>query len=178
MPWRSPSRLRSEPGAAARQAPFAGGRLLTVMMPRGYYRPEAVTGHPIRIAVVRARRYAYEMSARLVASPRKAGDCCLSCIVIVCFAQFLFSFVRRLPLPRGDEGPTQVGGQALDKARGRKPRNEARPFSRGVALWAFERRPIAQVRDVRGAAPGAACCVKALPALGCAGEVRAARLVM
>ena len=81
-----------------------------------HIRPEAVTGHPIRIAVVRARRYAYEMSARLVASPRKAGDCCLSCIVIVCFAQFLFSFVRRLPLPRGDEGPTQVGGQALDKA--------------------------------------------------------------
>ena len=40
MPWRSPSRLRSEPGAAARQAPFAGGRLLTVMMPRGYYRPQ------------------------------------------------------------------------------------------------------------------------------------------
>ena len=90
----------------------------------------------------------------------------------------LFSFVRRLPLPRGDEDPPQVGGQALDKARGRKPRDEARPFSRGVALWAFERRPIAQVRDVRGAAPGAACCVKALPALGCAGEVRAARLVM
>jgi hypothetical protein len=69
-------------------------------------------------------------------------------------------------------------GQALDKAPGRKPRNEARLFSRGSALWAFERRPIAQVRDVRGAAPGAACCVKALPALGCAGEVRAARLVM
>ena len=92
--------------------------------------------------------------------------------------QLMFSFVRRLPLPRGDEDPPQVGGQALDKARGRKPRNEARPFSRGVALWAFERRPIAQVRDVRGAAPGAACCVKALPALGCAGEVRAARLVM
>ena len=42
MPWRSPSRLRSEPGAAARQAPFAGGRLLTVMMPRGYYRPQPV----------------------------------------------------------------------------------------------------------------------------------------
>ena len=41
MPWRSPSRLRSEPGAAARQAPFAGGRLLTVMMLRGYYRPSA-----------------------------------------------------------------------------------------------------------------------------------------
>jgi hypothetical protein len=95
---------------------MTSGRPLTVAMPRGHYRPEAVTGHPIRIAVVRARRYAYEMSARLVASPRKAGDCCLSCIVIVCFAQFLFSFVRRLPLPRGDEGPTQVGGQALDKA--------------------------------------------------------------
>lgn len=44
MPWRSLSRLRSEPGPAARQAPFAGGRLLTVMMPRGcrYYRPVAV----------------------------------------------------------------------------------------------------------------------------------------
>lgn len=90
----------------------------------------------------------------------------------------LFSFVRRLPLPRADEGSTRACGQALDKARGRKPRNEARLFSRGSALWAFERRPIAQVRDVRGAAPGAACCVKALPALGCAGEVRAARLVM
>ena len=92
--------------------------------------------------------------------------------------QLLFSFVRRLPLPRADEGSTRACGQALDKARGRKPRNEARLFSRGSALWAFERRPIAQVRDVRGAAPGAACCVKALPALGCAGEVRAARLVM
>jgi integrase len=42
MPWRSPSRSRSEPGAAARQAPFAGGRLLTVMMPRGYYRPAGI----------------------------------------------------------------------------------------------------------------------------------------
>ena len=92
--------------------------------------------------------------------------------------QLMFSFVRRLPLPRADEGSTRACGQALDKARGRKPRNEARPFNRGSALWAFERRPIAQVRDVRGAAPGAACCVKALPALGCAGEVRAARLVM
>ena len=44
MPWRSPSRLRSEPGAAARQAPFAGGRLLTVMMLRGYYRPSRDIG--------------------------------------------------------------------------------------------------------------------------------------
>src|SRR5690606_988864 len=42
MPWRSPSRLRSEPGVAARQAPFAGGRLLTVMMLRGYFRPSRV----------------------------------------------------------------------------------------------------------------------------------------
>lgn len=90
----------------------------------------------------------------------------------------LFSFVRRLPLPRGDEGPTQVGGQALDKARGRKPRNEARPFNRGAALWAFERRPTAQVRDVHGAAPCAACCVKPLPALGGMGGVSAARHVM
>lgn len=90
----------------------------------------------------------------------------------------MFSFVRRLPLPRGDEGPTQVGGQALDKARGRKPRNEARPFNRGAALWAFERRPTAQVRDVHGAAPCAACCVKPLPALGGMGGVSAARHVM
>lgn len=97
---------------------------------------------------------------------------------IIAAGRLLFSFVRRLPLPRADEGSTRACGQALDKARGRKPRNEARLFSRGSALWAFERRPIAQVRDVRGAAPGAACCVKALPALGCAGEVRAARLVM
>ena len=66
----------------------------------------------------------------------------------------------------------------MDKARGRKPRNEARPISRGSALWAFERRPIAQVRDVHGAAPGAATCVKPLPGLGGLGEVRAARLVM
>jgi len=43
MPWRSPSRLRSEPSAAARQAPIAGGRLLTVVMLRGYYRPDAVS---------------------------------------------------------------------------------------------------------------------------------------
>ena len=92
--------------------------------------------------------------------------------------RLLFSFVRRLPLPRGDEGPTQVGGQALDKARGRKPRNEARPFNRGAALWAFERRPTAQVRDVHGAAPCAACCVKPLPALGGMGGVSAARHVM
>lgn len=49
----------------------------------------------------------------------------------------VFSFVRRLPLPRADEGSTCAYGQALDKARGRKPRNEARPFSRGAALWAF-----------------------------------------
>ena len=90
----------------------------------------------------------------------------------------MFSFVRRLPLPRGDEGPTQVGGQALDKARGRKPRNEARPFNRGAALWAFERRPTAQVRDVHGAAPSAACCVKPLAAFGGMGGVRAARRVM
>ena len=52
MPWRSPSRLRSEPGAAARQAPFAGGRLLTVMMLRGYYRPSPAVGHPSRILLV------------------------------------------------------------------------------------------------------------------------------
>ena len=68
-------------------------------------------------------------------------------------------------------------GQALDKAPGRKPRNEARPFSRGAALWAFERRPIAQVRDEHGAAPGAACCVKPLRAFGGMGDVRAARLM-
>jgi len=48
MPWRSPSRLRSEPSAAARQAPYGGGRLLTVMMLRGYYRPQAVSYQPIR----------------------------------------------------------------------------------------------------------------------------------
>lgn len=53
MPWRSPSRLRSEPGAAARQAPFAGGRLLTVMMPRGYYRPTAAV-QPTETMVIRA----------------------------------------------------------------------------------------------------------------------------
>ena len=50
MPWRSPSRSRSEPGAAARHAPFAGGRLLTVMMPRGYYRPVAAAQPPGRPA--------------------------------------------------------------------------------------------------------------------------------
>ena len=59
MPWRSPSRLRSEPGAAARQAPFAGGRLLTVMMPRGYYRPRAAGRHLIRIAAIRAMAACY-----------------------------------------------------------------------------------------------------------------------
>ncbi len=51
MPWRSPSRLRSEPGAAARQAPFAGGRLLTVMMLRGYYRPQPADGDSLRISL-------------------------------------------------------------------------------------------------------------------------------
>ena len=68
-------------------------------------------------------------------------------------------------------------GQALDKAPGRKPRNEAKPFSWGAALWAFERRPIAQVRDEHGAAPGAACCVKPLRAFGGMGDVPAARLM-
>ena len=53
MPWRSPSRLRSEPGAAARQAPFAGGRLLTVMMPRGYYRPQPAGRH-LSTTIIRA----------------------------------------------------------------------------------------------------------------------------
>lgn len=53
MPWRSLSRLRSEPGAAARQAPFAGGRLLTVMMLRGYYRPLAA-GQPVATMVIEA----------------------------------------------------------------------------------------------------------------------------
>ena len=48
MPWRSPSRLRSELGAAARHASLAGGRLLTVMMPRGYYRPSADAGRTFR----------------------------------------------------------------------------------------------------------------------------------
>ena len=67
MPWKSPSRLRSEPSAAARQAPYGGGRLLTVMMLRGYYRPGAVTGHPIRIAAIRARRYALSLCATWVA---------------------------------------------------------------------------------------------------------------
>ena len=51
MPWRSPSSLRSKPGAAARQAPFAGGRLLTVMMPRGYYRPQPADGDSLRISL-------------------------------------------------------------------------------------------------------------------------------
>jgi len=50
-PWRSPSRSRSEPGTAARQAAFAGGRLLTVMMLRGYYRPGAARRRSLRIAV-------------------------------------------------------------------------------------------------------------------------------
>ena len=54
----------------------------------------------------------------------------------------------------------------MDKARGRKPRNEARPFSRGAALWAFERRPIAQVRDVHGAAPSAARYARPVLTLG------------
>jgi len=76
------------------------------------------------------------------------------------------------------DGLAGPDGQALDKAPGRKPRNEARPFSLGAALWAFERRLIAQVRDVHGGAPGAASWVKPLPAVGGVGEVRAARLVM
>ena len=89
MPWRSLSRLRSEPGAAARQAPFAGGRLLTVMMLRGYYRPRAVTDHPIRIAAIRAGRYAICLRARWGASTRWAVGCCYSCLVILCCAQFM-----------------------------------------------------------------------------------------
>ena len=87
MPWRSPRSLRSKPGAAARQAPFAGGRLLTVMMLRGYYRPEAATGHTIRIAVIRAQRYATDLHAKSVVSTRRAVGCCFSCLVILCFAQ-------------------------------------------------------------------------------------------
>ena len=78
------------------------------------------------------------------------------------------SRARRDGLPGPD-------GQALDKAPGRKPRNEARPFSRRAALWAFERRPIAQVRDEHGAARGAACCVKPLRAFGGMGDVPAAQ---
>ncbi|WP_345791770.1 ATP-binding protein [Thauera sp. JM12B12] len=78
------------------------------------------------------------------------------------------SRARRDGLPGPD-------GQALDKAPGRKPRNEARPFSRRAALWAFECRPIAQVRDEHGAAPGAACCVKPLRAFGGMGDVPAAQ---
>ena len=61
MPWRSPSRLRSEPGAAARQAPFAGGRLLTVMMLRGYYRPGAAGHQALRIAATPAGGYAIRL---------------------------------------------------------------------------------------------------------------------
>ena len=51
MPWRSPRSLRSKPGAAARQAPFAGGRLLTVMMPRGYYRPLPASPQPFAVVI-------------------------------------------------------------------------------------------------------------------------------
>ena len=82
MPWRSPSRLRSEPGAAARQAPFAAGRLLTVMMLRGYYRPGAVGPCPIQIAAVRARRYAADLRIRWIGSPYYAVGGCLPCRVI------------------------------------------------------------------------------------------------
>ena len=73
MPWRSPSRLRSEPSAAARQAPLAGGRLLTVMMLRGYYRPLAVSQrtdqkgdtrylHPVCLALLYAVGFAVLLS--------------------------------------------------------------------------------------------------------------------
>ena len=51
MPWRSPSRLRSEPSAAARQAPYGGGRLLTVMMLRGYYRPTPAVAESLKPVV-------------------------------------------------------------------------------------------------------------------------------
>ena len=72
MPWRSPSRLRSEPGAAARQAPFAGGRLLTVMMLRGYYRPTAAAW-PLSIPTARTvASYGQLPLIRLVASPLMA----------------------------------------------------------------------------------------------------------
>ena len=69
MPWRSPSRLRSEPGAAARQAPFAGGRLLTGMMLRGYYRPYAAGHQSIRIAVIAAGGYAKRLCPESIRSP-------------------------------------------------------------------------------------------------------------
>lgn len=49
-------------------------------------RPEAVTGHPTRIAVIRARRYAIGLYARSVASTRKSLGCCVSCLVILWFA--------------------------------------------------------------------------------------------
>jgi len=90
------------------------------------------------------------------------------------FGLALFDACPSRAMRDGLPGPD---GQALDKAPGRKPRNEAKPFSWGAALWAFERRPIAQVRDEHGAAPGAACCVKPLRAFGGMGDVPAARLM-
>lgn len=49
-------------------------------------RPGTVTEHPIRIAVIRAGRYAISLYAKSVASTRKAVGSCFSCLVILCFA--------------------------------------------------------------------------------------------
>jgi len=119
-----------------------------------------------------AKRYSITISLRPPYS-----ESCRSTIEVANGSNGLALF-DACPSRATSDGLPGPDGQALDKAPGRKPRNEARPFSRGAALWAFERRLIAQVRDVHGASPGAASCVKTLPALGGVGKVRAAWLVM
>lgn len=50
--------------------------------PTSHIRPRAVTGHPMRIAVVRLRRYALRLCARCVERAHQAVGCCYSCLVI------------------------------------------------------------------------------------------------
>jgi len=54
-------------------------------------RPRAVNGDPIRIAAIRARRYANGLYARSVAATRKVVGCCFSCLDILIKPHFIFS---------------------------------------------------------------------------------------
>lgn len=67
--WRQPQSTRSAPAQT-------WGLEVSV-------RPKAIIGHPIRIAVIRARRYAPGLSARWVASTHQAVGCCFVCLVIL-----------------------------------------------------------------------------------------------
>jgi len=69
---------RSLPACAAIQSDrhlIATGRY-GALSPTSHIRPSAAAGHPIRIAVIQAWRYASGLYAISLASPRKAVGCC------------------------------------------------------------------------------------------------------